>query len=1027
MTAVKKVEEIQFREDMLAHVFNLLKESWFYQISSHDFQGYLKEIRPTILQENSTLKKSSHATDFLVLVVEGEIQKKDSAFGRDDTYKLKRGDTFFFSTFDYLNYRAPSDTIILEVPLDRNFSPSVRAYAQDLDMLRCVRQRPSLLPIFRKYYQTELVKKISQQEVEKTVKIIEVDRNKKLFLEANALYFVDSGKVKLQPTEKEHTKIFQGIVKTLDPKSLLRHSSQFILDLDSAHDDHLVAEAIAIENTKICHYTISPAIIADAVLYLSQVERHQLEIQPPDATGDLDISYLQARDSKININQISKLNPFSKLLTANSANEYWAMSIVNIATLLGSQFTKKMAQELLVHKEVMDIIDIQSVSAYLEGKGIVTRKRILHSVKDELQNKVYVWCRHNKLFLILNNININNPDEILVFETQTGLFSMNRRHLQTSPYLLEIERNQFERHKLEASKSVFDKPDLYGEKFFKNVFDKKDVLWKNLFTFKFFQTVIVLLIPTMIYGYMNQAVTSSSTHLTTGLSLALIVFLLFQAVAIFFYNYYNNEFSSTFRSSLSSFFHKIFLAQKQGQLKVGFIQTRISLAEFAYSSIRFQKTDLPIYIGLLVFYFLYIGWHSVEAGLALVAITLGSLGLVFYLRKKGGFSELNSVQLKQDLMEFYFESLRSLGQFSILSRNDALLKRVSTQLKQTLVGSNEYSIGISRLSLVGTALYKCGSVLILYLVVIEMVRNKLSPMQLFGVSLYMSYLTMPFQAIANYLSNMNTTGLLGLPIQVLRMEGLDPNRKNESFNFFEMIVFSKVYFKYQEKSGFSVTDLNIKFRKNHFHVVLGRSNSGKTTFAKLLAHVIDPQHGQILIDEKDSSLFDRNQVIHELGYCPQIPELATGTIRSNLIPPTTSLRTLEFNELATELGLFAGLKEYQLSLDSEVEVQGLNLPHQIRKKIQLVRYLLQDKKVLVLDDPTLFLSSEDASRLLKYLRVVAKEKTVIVFTHSLEAAQICDMVTVLRAGKIVEEGEFYRLINMSGELAEYFRNQIGEQ
>lgn len=963
----------------------------------------------------------------MILVVEGEIQKKDSAFGRDDLYRLKRGDTFFFSTFDYLNYKASSDTILVEVPLDRNFSPSVRAYAQDLDLLRSVRQRPSLLPVFRKYYQTELVKKISSQEVEKTVKIIEVDRNKKLFLDPAALYFIDTGKVKLLPLERDHTKIYQGASKSAESKPIIREHAQFILDLETGYKDHNVSEAIAIENTKICHYIMSPSVIADAVLYLSQIERQQLEIQPPGASGDFDISYLQARDSKMNIEKISKISPFNKLLTANSPEEYWAMSIVNMATMLGSQFTKKMAQELLVHKELMNVIDIQSVSAYLEAKGIVTHKRILHSTKDELQNKVYVWCRHNKLFLILNNINLNDPEEILVFESQTGLFSMNRRHLQAAPYLLEIERNQFERHKLEASKAVFDKSEHYGEKFFKNVIDKKEVLLKSLFTFKFFQTIIVLLIPTLIYGYMNQAVTSSSTHLTVGLSAALIVFLFFQAAAIFFYNYYANEFGSSFRSSLSAFFHKIFLAQRNGQMKVGFVQTRVSLAEFAFSSLRFQKTDLPIYAGLLVFYFLYIGWYSVEAGLALFLVTAGSLALVFSLRKKGGFSELNSAQLKQDLIEYYFESVRLLGSFSILNRNETLTKRVSTQLRQTLIGQNEYSVGLSRLSLLGTGLYKCGSVLVLYLVVLEMVRNKLSPMQLFGVSLYMSYLTMPFQAIANYLSNMNTNGLLGLPIQILRMEGLDPNRKNETFSFLETIAFTKLYFKYQEKSGFSVQDLNVKFRKNHFHVVLGRSNSGKTTFAKLLAHVIDPQHGQILIDERDTGLFDRNQVVAELSYCTQIPELVSGTIRNNLIPPTTSLRTLEFEDVAKHLGFFVALDKYNLTLDSEVEVQGLNLPHEIRKKIQLVRYLLQDKEILIFDDPTLFLSFEDSVHFFRYLRSVAKEKTVIVFTSSLEAAQVCDTVTVLRGGKIIEEGEFYKLINMSGELAEYFRNQIGEQ
>ncbi len=604
---------------------------------------------------------------------------------------------------------------------------------------------------------------------------------------------------------------------------------------------------------------------------------------------------------------------------------------------------------------------------------------------------------------------------------------MDAKQLQGSAYLPEIERNQFERHRLQASKQVFDKADLYGERFFKTVLEKRNVLTQNLFTFKFFQTAIVLLVPTLIYGYMNQSVTSQNGHLLFGLSLALLTFLLFQSSAIFFYQYYLNEFTTGFRSSISSFFHKVFLAQKQSQLKVGFVQARIGLLEFAFSAVRFQKTDLPIYAGLLVFYVLYVGWYSLEAALLLVVLGAITFGTVYYLRKRGGFTELNSVQLKQDLIEYYFESIRNLGLVSILDKNEVLVKRLGQIMKQTLIAQNEYSLGLGRVSLVGMGLYKVGSILVLGAVVYEMTQNKISPMQLFGVSLFLSYLTVPFQNIVNYLSNMNTTGLLNLPVHVLRMESLDPNKKNESFHFNESIHLNRIYFKYSEKANFSVQDLTLKVKKNSFHLILGRSNSGKTTVAKLLTHVLDPQHGQVLIDERETQLFDRMQVMSELGLCTQAPELMSGTIRSNIIPPATTIKALQFDEIATEINFFQSLRDFGLNLDSDDDVLASNIPNLIKKKIQLIRYIMSDRDTLIFDEPNLYLTTEDTRRLFKLLRLLAKEKTVIVFSHSLEAAVVADQISVLRAGRIVEEGEFYRLINLSGELAEYFRNQVGEQ
>ena len=273
-----------------------------------------------------------------------------------------------------------------------------------------------------------------------------------------------------------------------------------------------------------------------------------------------------------------------------------------------------------------------------------------------IQNKIYLWIHYNKICMILNNLNHADSQEVIAFESNTGFFVMSKTQMVNSPYILEIEKNQFEKFNIENTKSTFDKADFYGQKFLMKALSKRKILSKNLFTFKLFQTVLVLLVPTLIYKYLNVAITTKNSQIVYSLSITLMLFLVFQSIALFLYNYYSYEFTANYKSSISGFFHKTLLNQKINTLKVGFVQARISLSEFAFSALKYQKLELPIYAALLVFYIFYIGTYSLDASFALLAIFLLSSGAVFWLRKKGGFTELNSVQLKQDLLDILWIS-----------------------------------------------------------------------------------------------------------------------------------------------------------------------------------------------------------------------------------------------------------------------------------------------------------------------------------------------------------------------------------
>jgi ABC-type bacteriocin/lantibiotic exporter with double-glycine peptidase domain len=1010
MNAVKKSDQFTFSDELLSKVFEQLQRSWFYPMVSPEFQSYLKEIRPSIVAENNSLQKSLISNEFLMLIVDGQIEKRNTPFENHPEFQLKTGDTFFYTSLNHIDYVAQVDTILLEIPMDRSFGPVVTSVAPDLDILRTIKIRPNLMSIFKKFPRTELVRKICQQELDKSVQLIDVEKNKKLFLENNSIYFVDYGSI------------------STSIRKDFKRSGELILDFDENYDLKTTPNFAAMSNSKICQYKIDDTTTSDLLLQnadkKTQLTKSQFQL---DSKVAFSFDYLRIKNSSLNLNAVRNLTPLNKLIVTSTNEEYLRVSMTNIALALESSLAEKISQDQMLIAENNTPLDTQTLANMLELRGFYTRKRKFTNANMNIQKRIYLWVHCNKICLILNNLNHADSQEVIAFESNTGFFPMSKTQMVNSPLILEIEKNPFEKFQIENIKSTFDKADFYGQKFLLKALSKRKILSKNLFTFKLFQTVLVLLVPTLIYKYLNVAITAKNSQIVISLSVTLLLFLFFQAAALFLYNYYSSEFTANYKSNISGFFHKTLLGQKINNIKVGFVQTRIFLSEFAFSSMKYQKLELPIYGALLVFYIFYIGTYSLDASVALILIFLLSAGVVYALRKKGGFTELNSVQLKQDLLDYYFESIRSLSHINLLQQNHSILKRINKQARLTLVSSNEYSIGIGSIGILGNGLFKCGTLLVLYLVVLEMIHNRLGPTQLFGVSLYLSYLATPFQAFSNFMTHQNTSGLLNIPLQFLRLENPDASKKTDSFAFTESITFSKVHFRYFDKNPFALTDVNFKIRRNLTTIFVGRSGSGKSTVLKLLAHSLDHQHGRIQIDEKDSNLFDRQIVMSELNYCPQIPELFAGTILSNLLPQRRFVVDNHYSLILDVVGLYQSLSEYGFSMDSNVLVNGSNLPLKLRKQIQMARYIFDCKDLLLFDEPTAFMTDEEEIHFLNALRRLKPTATIIIFTCRVSLAKWAEKIFMLKNGRIVEEGEYYRLLNQNGELSELYRNQIGEQ
>lgn len=198
-------------------------------------------------------------------------------------------------------------------------------------------------------------------------------------------------------------------------------------------------------------------------------------------------------------------------------------------------------------------------------------------------------------------------------------------------------------------------------------------------------------------------------------------------------------------------------------------------------------------------------------------------------------------------------------------------------------------------------------------------------------------------------------------------------------------------------------DVNFSVKKGHIHALLGENGAGKSTLMNILYGLYSPSSGEIWLDNQQIQITNPKHAIqHGIGMVHQhfmlIPALSVienvmlgykeiDKIRLNLKEAVN-----RFNELA---------KKFHMEFDPWEKVENLSIGQQ--QRLEILKALFRDSKLLILDEPTAVLTPQETESLFKLLHELTKEGLTIIFiTHKLgEVMDICDECSVLRQGHIV--------------------------
>ena len=191
--------------------------------------------------------------------------------------------------------------------------------------------------------------------------------------------------------------------------------------------------------------------------------------------------------------------------------------------------------------------------------------------------------------------------------------------------------------------------------------------------------------------------------------------------------------------------------------------------------------------------------------------------------------------------------------------------------------------------------------------------------------------------------------------------------------------------------------VSLEFKSGKIYALLGENGAGKSTLVKILSGVIKPDEGQILLNNKIVKLnspIDAKK--NNIGMVFQHFNLfETLSVFENLIIDSNESR----ENLKEKLKLI--MKKYNFPIDLDIPV--LNLSAGQKQKVEIIRCLIRNPEVLIMDEPTSVLTEQETSELFSSLRQFSMDGILIIYiTHKLkEVMSLCDEVAVMRKGKLV--------------------------
>jgi ATP-binding cassette subfamily B protein len=206
--------------------------------------------------------------------------------------------------------------------------------------------------------------------------------------------------------------------------------------------------------------------------------------------------------------------------------------------------------------------------------------------------------------------------------------------------------------------------------------------------------------------------------------------------------------------------------------------------------------------------------------------------------------------------------------------------------------------------------------------------------------------------------------------------------------------------------------------------LVGRSGAGKTTITYLLPRLYDVNRGAITLDGHDLRAVTQQSLAGQIGIVMQETYLFHDTIRKNLLYARPEASEAEMIAAAQAASIHEFIAKLPAGYDTVVGERGYRLSGGEKQRLAIARVILKDPRVLILDEATAHLDSENEALIQAALEPLFRGRTSVVIAHRLSTILAADTILVLDEGRLVESGPHDELLALGGLYAHLYETQF---
>ncbi|PYS21000.1 MAG: hypothetical protein DMF72_18840 [Acidobacteria bacterium] len=236
-----------------------------------------------------------------------------------------------------------------------------------------------------------------------------------------------------------------------------------------------------------------------------------------------------------------------------------------------------------------------------------------------------------------------------------------------------------------------------------------------------------------------------------------------------------------------------------------------------------------------------------------------------------------------------------------------------------------------------------------------------------------------------------------------------------------------VRFGYAEEGRPVLRDINLTVPAGRMVALVGESGGGKSTLTKLLPRFHDPTSGRVLWDSVDLRDAKLSSLRRQIALVTQETVLFNDTVRYNITYGRPNATQGEIEDAARTAFAHDFINELPEGYDTIIGERGIFLSGGQRQRIAIARAVLIDAPVLILDEATSALDAESEQLVQRAIANLIKDRTTIVIAHRLSTVRRADLIVVVEAGRIIEQGTHSELLARGGQYQRLYELQFADE